>query len=231
MKSFRFTPVAFVLALYLFFLVPPLSADIVTFNSLNHANVATYRANWLTAIGISAPEYLVDFETGFTHGQNITGVTGLFPMGLVITDTSGSNPVTIVGTPYKIDGSNPVNDFAIKHNEEPYLELIFATPVDYLAFRDIDQAGTIGIVTFVGGDTASISFETTNTGGDSAEFFGIYRNDKPRITKVQLDASGGGGWGLDNIEYGRTPVPIPGAVWLLGSGLLGLIGLRRKFLG
>ena len=26
-----------------------------------------------------------------------------------------------------------------------------------------------------------------------------------------------------------NPVPIPGAVWLLGSGLIGLIGLRRKF--
>ena len=28
-----------------------------------------------------------------------------------------------------------------------------------------------------------------------------------------------------------APVPIPGAVWLLGSGLLGLWGFRRKFLG
>lgn len=28
-----------------------------------------------------------------------------------------------------------------------------------------------------------------------------------------------------------SPVPIPGAVWLLGSGLLGLLGLRRKSLG
>jgi hypothetical protein len=28
-----------------------------------------------------------------------------------------------------------------------------------------------------------------------------------------------------------APVPIPGALWLLGSGLLGLIGLKRKFLG
>jgi hypothetical protein len=26
-----------------------------------------------------------------------------------------------------------------------------------------------------------------------------------------------------------TPVPIPGAVWLLGSGLVGLIGARRRF--
>ena len=26
-----------------------------------------------------------------------------------------------------------------------------------------------------------------------------------------------------------APVPIPGAVWLLGSGLIGLMGIRRKF--
>ncbi len=29
------------------------------------------------------------------------------------------------------------------------------------------------------------------------------------------------------LDFG-TPVPIPGAVWLLGSGLLGMIGIRRK---
>jgi hypothetical protein len=28
-----------------------------------------------------------------------------------------------------------------------------------------------------------------------------------------------------------TPVPIPGALWLMGSGLVGLIGLRRKSVG
>jgi hypothetical protein len=31
------------------------------------------------------------------------------------------------------------------------------------------------------------------------------------------------------VEYELTPVPIPGAAWLLGSGLVGLFGLRRKF--
>jgi hypothetical protein len=29
--------------------------------------------------------------------------------------------------------------------------------------------------------------------------------------------------------YEATSVPIPGAVWLLGSGLVGLVGMRRKF--
>ncbi len=31
-----------------------------------------------------------------------------------------------------------------------------------------------------------------------------------------------------NAQYTLTYVPIPGAVWLLGSGLLGLLGLRRR---
>ena len=28
----------------------------------------------------------------------------------------------------------------------------------------------------------------------------------------------------------NAPVPIPGAVWLLGSGLIGLAGLRKRFM-
>jgi hypothetical protein len=32
------------------------------------------------------------------------------------------------------------------------------------------------------------------------------------------------------VEYENgPPVPIPGAVWLLGSGLIGLVGIRRRF--
>lgn len=36
---------------------------------------------------------------------------------------------------------------------------------------------------------------------------------------------------FDNIAVGNVHAPIPGAVWLLGSGLLGLLGFRRKFAG
>jgi len=49
-----------------------------------------------------------------------------------------------------------------------------------------------------------------------------------------FDASAyGQGWmvvrDLDNVEFQIKSVPIPAAVWLLGSGLAGLIGLRKKF--
>jgi|GEM_PF-3452045 len=33
---------------------------------------------------------------------------------------------------------------------------------------------------------------------------------------------------FDNFSLTGNPVPIPGAVWLLGSGLVGLVGLRKK---
>jgi hypothetical protein len=35
-------------------------------------------------------------------------------------------------------------------------------------------------------------------------------------------------WGLDNVMVQVTPVPLPAAVWLFGSGLLGLFGIARR---
>lgn len=34
----------------------------------------------------------------------------------------------------------------------------------------------------------------------------------------------------DNIYFGSSAVPVPGAIWLLGSGLIGLVMLRKKML-
>jgi|ETNmetMinimDraft_35_1059890.scaffolds.fasta_scaffold732257_1 hypothetical protein len=36
--------------------------------------------------------------------------------------------------------------------------------------------------------------------------------------------------GIDNVNFfiGTTPIPVPAAVWLFGSGLVGLIGLARR---
>ncbi len=31
-----------------------------------------------------------------------------------------------------------------------------------------------------------------------------------------------------NVPNSPSPVPIPAAVWLLGSGLIGLVGMRRR---
>jgi len=52
------------------------------------------------------------------------------------------------------------------------------------------------------------------------------------ITSIDISFTGskttGIGLAFDNFQTDSSAVPIPGAVWLLGSGLLGLIGIRRK---
>ncbi len=232
MKKNRLILLAFAAGLLLLVAVLPVQAAILEFNSETYAGSAAKRLEWLNAIGIATPEYLVDFETDFTDGQNVSGQTGLFPGGLVITDTSAAHQATIRSSSAYFGGSNPVGTYALAHNELAYLELDFsARPVDYVAFRDIDQAGTTVVVTFVGGSTVKSSFETTATSGNSAEFYGIFRNDQPRIVKVQLDASGDGEWGIDNIEYGVKAVPRvpePFTMILLGTGLAGLGVMRRR---
>jgi hypothetical protein len=35
---------------------------------------------------------------------------------------------------------------------------------------------------------------------------------------------------IDNIALSPTVIPIPAAIWFMGSGLIGLIGMRRKAL-
>jgi hypothetical protein len=54
-------------------------------------------------------------------------------------------------------------------------------------------------------------------------------------TSMTILQGGNGTWGIDTFtsgtvtaQYEYTAAPIPAAVWLLGSGLVGLIGLRRR---
>lgn len=194
-------------------------------NSASFADVPASRSLWLSEVGITSPDHLVDFETGFVDGQNISGTTGLFPDGLVITDTTSSNAAN-VRSGSVIGGSNPVGSFALTHNEGAFLVLDFAaSPVDYFSFRDIDTTSTSIRVNFVGGGFETVVSETTGASGDSAEFVGVFRNDQARIESVQLDANGDGTWGIDNIEYGTIPEPSGASMIVLS---LAALGRRRR---
>jgi hypothetical protein len=177
-------------------------ADIVVRNAATPAEAPAFRTLWLADCGRAAATYVVDFESGFVDNQNVTGVAGLFPGGLVITDTSAARRAAVRTGATVVGGSRPNGNFGLVHNEQPYLELIFpAGGVDGFSLADIDHTTTRFVVHFTDGTTSSFSVETTGSGGFAGEFVGVWRNDRPPIVRVQMDATGDGTWGIDDIMW------------------------------
>jgi hypothetical protein len=85
---------------------------------------------------------------------------------------------------------------------------------------DINQSGT-----------ASTAFYTSNnyTGPIDLSGFSSYLADGKILAKISNTASASNQKvNLNNVSLQVQTVPLPGAAWLLGAGLIGLIGARRK---
>ena len=81
------------------------------------------------------------------------------------------------------------------------------------------------LAAFIG--TGDLYFLLTTLNSDTLYAGGLQTGGLPSpapfgvSTNVNADVS---------VTYNYAPVPVPPTVWLLGSGLIGLVGLRRKFI-
>jgi hypothetical protein len=198
-------------------------AGISTFISQDVAHNSETFSAWLSACSISSPEYIVDFEN-IPDGTNLQNNNSLF-QNLVIYQSSGV-PYVRSSSSY-FGGSNPIDSKAAALLEDSIMSLDFsANPVDYIGFYDIDVKGCAVTVYLTDNSVINLpSDDATGTSDNTAEFYGIFRNDMPRITKVTLNAVyGDSEWGIDNISYGA--IPEPATCVMLAAGVLYLI--RRK---
>lgn len=108
---------------------------------------------------------------------------------------------------------------------------IFGFGGDWDVAHGLPGTGITLTLSLVGGGTEVVSTEIPNDlGGDWTYDFWGFASDVA-FTDVLLTTGTQGDlplkietYHLDNMVYSAAPVPVPAAVWLFGSGLIGLVG-------
>ncbi|MEP1199158.1 VPLPA-CTERM sorting domain-containing protein [Tateyamaria sp.] len=178
----------------------------------------TDEAAFLAAIGEPVDNF-IDFETGFTDGQNLNGTT--LAGGATVNATVGST--SIEAGAGSIGGSNPIGAFALEASDASgeSFTLTFGSAITYFSAFYID-AGSPSI--------NGVSFSSTGASGDTATFAGLTFDLADNVTEISFTSiDGDGRWGIDDISFGTaSAVPLPAGLPLLLSGGLALGLMRRR---
>ncbi len=110
---------------------------------------------------------------------------------------------------------------------------VFSTPVIPSPFGTGVGAHPINtifdsIIATVSGNTLDIAFDEAGTGqyGSIARWLFSADSSTAGLSLSPDNGSFSSSFNLDNVT--TSPVPVPAAVWLFGSGLMGLIGISRR---
>jgi hypothetical protein len=198
------------------FAVTPASAGLTTFT-----NEGTFN----TAIGGTSLT-VEGFETltlGLASGPYVSGGVS---MNTTSGDTFGNTSVNLV-----TEGARAEN---WQQNADGDITFTFAAGIDAFGIdiTDFGYPSTNTMNVSVNGGTFFDMFAGHSGGVGNLLFLGLY-NDMTAFTTVTFSdtASSADGIGLDRLQYGMVDVPqvpVPAAIWLFGTALIGLVGFSKR---
>ncbi|RDH84511.1 MAG: hypothetical protein DIZ80_03265 [endosymbiont of Galathealinum brachiosum] len=160
---------------------------------------------------------LDEFEPSLDVHREIN-FTGMYTGTIVTTNFSylgirfWSDPVITYSSRFTTDGMGLSSRRAI--------QMDFSSPINAIGF---DSPGNQQIYLYLGSNLVGF---TDYTSPAANPFQGVIATSFDRVLLRNLS---GGIVEFDNIHFGTAAaVPIPAAVWLFGSGLMGLVGLARR---
>lgn len=166
-------------------------------------------------------------DSGITPGSSTFTGTFSYDSSTLPDGAGGYNNISVFCI---IDG---IAEFTVNAPEDQAIVMHTdnANGSDFLLFTDTTERLTVALSTYL---LNKIEVSLSNENGISLASAGAPISIEEAtaneleifINKITEDQSG---YSIKGIVTSLKVVPVPGAVWLLASGLLGLIGVRRKF--
>ncbi len=109
------------------------------------------------------------------------------------------------------------------------IQVDFSTTVNQASIRGFDGGGDIDTLILNAYDSLDNLLDTdsiTNSFAAPGWIASVFSTTDISYITFEVSVSSGAGLLFDDLNF--SAVPVPGAVWLFGSGLLGLIGFSKR---
>lgn len=171
-----------------------------------------------------------------THDLNYSnGFLSPTPFGNVIIEDSGADilfTVNIFSSAYPAQTGNFGMDKFLFNFDPQTLNVASANIQDInptWSISTTQQGSNLGSFEFLLAGTGNsrterLTFKIENVIGDDISSYAVVGNGGHRFAAHVSGSSGSNTW----ISDAPSPVPVPAAVWMFGSGLVALLGVRRR---